>query len=594
MELPNQPGQQRMETRTVGHIYKPNYTIAMPASAERYTKTTRRNGQTESIEMVRWIDKRGKKQTGELLPSGRVRRQSPNYSIQYRDGAGCVRRVATQCSDRTAAQHVLAQFDQRTAQVRAGILTAAEDAVSDHLHTPIGEHVSAYVAGLACKRGKGSKPNVAPRHVQNVKANLSVIIEDCGFVDLRSIRRQTVEAWVQQQVESGRLANRTINGYVRALSAMCNWCVGHGRLLANPLSRLGLLDERAAARRRRRALTDDELQRLFWAACWRPLAERGRIAVPRADAASIGKRSNWSYESLTFDTLGDAVSRARERLAERPGDVAQLERRGRRRALIYKAMVFTGLRKSELASLTVGDLDSQDSPKWVTLRATADKAGRGADVSLPRGLSYDIASCIAERIEGLRGDARASGGSLSARLPNDALLFEVPTGLGRILDKDLAAAGISKCDDRGHTVDVHALRHTFGTRLSVHEVSPRIAQAAMRHSTIDLTMNTYTDLRMLDVAGAVDGLPDIPIDELPNMRHQVATGTNDAHGLCAALALNLDQTRQSGATSGNTAVRDILAILGATSDGDGLNSAPSDQIAKRAKGLEPSTFSLEG
>ena len=78
----------------------------------------------------------------------------------------------------------------------------------------------------------------------------------------------------------------------------------------------------------------------------------------------------------------------------------------------------------------------------------------------------------------------------------------------------------------------------------------------------------------------------IPIDR------QTATGTDDASGLCAALALNLDQTCQSGATSGNTAVRDILATLGVTSDGDGLNSAPSDQSGKRVKGIEPSTFSL--
>ena len=29
----------------------------------------------------------------------------------------------------------------------------------------------------------------------------------------------------------------------------------------------------------------------------------------------------------------------------------------------------------------------------------------------------------------------------------------------------------------------------------------------MRHSTINLTMNTYTDPKLLDVAGAMDALP---------------------------------------------------------------------------------------
>ena len=45
------------------------------------------------------------------------------------------------------------------------------------------------------------------------------------------------------------------------------------------------------------------------------------------------------------------------------------------------------------------------------------------------------------------------------------------------------------------------MRHIFGMHLSKGGVSPRTAQAAMRHSTIDLKMSTYTDPRLLDVAG---------------------------------------------------------------------------------------------
>ena len=76
-------------------------------------------------------------------------------------------------------------------------------------------------------------------------------------------------------------------------------------------------------------------------------------------------------------------------------------------------------------------------------------------------------------------------------------------------NRDMKVAGIPKRDERGRTVDVHALRHTFGTLLSKGGVTPRTAQAAMRHSSIDLTMNTYTDPRMLDVQGAVETLPEL-------------------------------------------------------------------------------------
>jgi len=55
--------------------------------------------------------------------------------------------------------------------------------------------------------------------------------------------------------------------------------------------------------------------------------------------------------------------------------------------------------------------------------------------------------------------------------------------------------------------NLHALRHTFGTHLARAGVAPRVAMAAMRHSSLELTMNVYTDPALLDVAGAVEALP---------------------------------------------------------------------------------------
>ena len=113
-------------------------------------------------------------------------------------------------------------------------------------------------------------------------------------------------------------------------------------------------------------------------------------------------------------------------------------------------------------------------------------------------------------------------------------LFTVPAGLVRILNRDIEAAGIAKEDDRGRTIDVHALRGTFATMLSTSGVAPRTAQAAMRHSSIDLTMNAYTDPRLLDVAGALDSLPTLSLDGTTPNRMK-ATGTFDV--LSSSLAL---------------------------------------------------------
>jgi len=62
-------------------------------------------------------------------------------------------------------------------------------------------------------------------------------------------------------------------------------------------------------------------------------------------------------------------------------------------------------------------------------------------------------------------------------------------------------------------LDVHALRHSFSTLLSRGGVAPRTAQAAMRHSSIDLTMNVYTDPRQIDVQAALLQLPGLPLSD---------------------------------------------------------------------------------
>ncbi len=110
-------------------------------------------------------------------------------------------------------------------------------------------------------------------------------------------------------------------------------------------------------------------------------------------------------------------------------------------------------------------------------------------------------------------------------LPASTPLFTVPAALVKILDRDLKLAGIAKRDELGRSVDVHALRHCFGTLLSRSGVAPRTAQAAMRHSTIDLTMNVYTDPKLLDVHQAVESLPHLSLVSPEQANRNRATGT---------------------------------------------------------------------
>jgi hypothetical protein len=81
-----------------------------------------------------------------------------------------------------------------------------------------------------------------------------------------------------------------------------------------------------------------------------------------------------------------------------------------------------------------------------------------------------------------------------------------------VLNRELEFARIVKHDERGRTACVHSLRHSQPTLLSRAGIAPRIAQASMRHSSIEWTMGVYTDPQLLDVARAVEVLPDRPIE----------------------------------------------------------------------------------
>jgi len=274
-------------------------------------------------------------------------------------------------------------------------------------------------------------------------------------------------------------------------------------------------------------MTEDELRRPLTVARLRPLAEYGRPTVKLAAGKRENKRSRktWTRAPLTFEDLQTAADRARVALAKRPDFIAELERRGLERALIYKTLVLTGLRLGELRSLTVGKLELDGRVAFAVLDASDEEAGRGAEIPLRSDLVADLRDWLGQRLDAARDAAKAKGLPLPARLPDDAPLFDVPPNLSSIFNRDLRVAGIPKCDDRGRTVDVHALRHTFGTYLSKGGVAPRVAQAAMRHSTLELTMNTYTDPRLLDVAGALDVLPALPVDDRPDTQQARATGT---------------------------------------------------------------------
>jgi len=254
---------------------------------------------------------------------------------------------------------------------------------------------------------------------------------------------------------------------------------------------------------------------------------------------------------------------------------------GPQRAMLYRLAVETGLRANELRTLTVSSFDLDKDT--VTVRAGYSKRKR-EDV-LP--LRPDTAAELRRFLAGKLPETRA---------------FKVPGKPAVMLRTDLADVGIPYVDDSERYADFHALRHTTGTWLAANGVHPKVAQAIMRHSDINLTMARYTHTLRGQEAEAVRSLPDL---SLPTSLAQRATGTDGrkestpqltpkstptAFSPCSRLATD-GTTESSGLDESLIHNHFTIGELGTKSDR--LTPAVRGKDEKPTDGFEPSTPGLQ-
>jgi integrase len=414
----------------------------------------------EKRTFTRHVDAQGRRVAKGTPGARKVQEKSAKWWGQYVDAGGVRRRVAL-CTDKTAARQMLADLERQAERGKAGLV----DPHAEHRKSSIEEHVAAYEVSL---RGKG----VSEKHRAETIRRLNAVIFGCKVRTLGDLAVEEVERFLailaEGDLESGKkgASARTRNTYRTSAKAFSKWCLKTRRLGEDVLASLEAVS--GETRRQRRALTDKELVALLKVAKERPLKEA--LTIRR------GKRKDELVANV------------------RPEVRRELEQLGMERALMYKMMVLTGLRRGELESLEVRHLDLDGRRPSVILPGAFTKNGEPAVIPLMVDLVAD-----------LRDWLRTTGKTKLARV------FRVPKELVKILKRDLKSAGIDYRDDRGRTIDVHALRHTTASYLARAKVSPRVAQEFMRHSDIKLTMQTYTDLRLLDENEALAALPEIPL-----------------------------------------------------------------------------------
>ena len=478
------------------------------------------------------------------------------WTAKYRDEDGREIRRSTGCRDKQAAQVVLNDWLRQVELIKSGVFTKAEAEISDHQAIALIDHIDQYIDYLT-RRGKS---------VDRVTSTYSRLLEGvtaCRWSKLAELSADGLQRYLDEK-QIGGMSAGSLNGRLECWVAFGYWLagkrmngkrpawIGDRRLTKNPFDGFPRYDNRSDCRRRRRAMTEAELVRLIHAVRRRPLQE--------ALTVRTGRRK------------GELVANVRDSVRRR------LELLGWERALIYKTLVLTGLRRNELASITVERVCLDAKLPFIDLLAGDEKNGDGSEIPLRNDLAADLRKWVKQKLESLQMECRRRGEAIPSKLPEHTPLFNVPKGLVRILDRDLVAAGIAKRvkvngkwridkrDGRGRTIDVHALRHSFGTLLSKGGVPPRTAQAAMRHSSVDLTMNVYTDPALLDVHGALETLPGLDLTDTGANRH-AATGTDGQDA-------NRKWAPKRAPTIGN------LSHSGASGDVEGVSASSSSQLRK--------------
>ena len=375
----------------------------------------------------------------------------------------------------------------------------------------------------------------APRHVDQKARHLKRLIASGKLSRLSDLTADALERHLAKMKDDG-LSARSLN-FARGIAvAFYSWLVKTGKAESNPLKVVPKLDETRDRRRVRRPLTDDELARLLSVA-----REHGREA--------------W-----------------------------------------YLAAALAGLRKGDLRRLTWADVDFDAN----TITIREGKAKR-VDV-LP--MHPQLAESLRERLTALPalGAARVFPETVTDRTRQKDFLR---AGLAReevVTDAEGVPVLVGTrqqpktrivCEDEdGRVIDLHALRTTLGTKLARAGIAPQIAQRIMRHGDYRTTLSHYTVLGLSDTAGAVEALAPIGT---PERQAERATGTTDARPGDPERPRYSPQLGRETMRNG-AARRDERGPRSDARNSENTVKKGPERVSgpKRAKGLEPSTFSLEG
>ena len=366
-------------------------------------------------------------------------KMAPKWYADYSDGNGVRKRVSL-FKDKAASLAKLAELERTADRGRAGLT----DKFEDWRKVPLSKHLTDWKRSMEAQGvvdGGGLTSGRAERLAVEAKA---VFIADL-------VPSKIVEALVRLTQTTG-IGIQTQNFYLVSIKQFARWLERDGRIQSNPLKHLQGKNVKLDRRHDRRALSHEE-------AAW--LLRTTRQAKTR-----------WNLSGL-------------------------------QRFWLYRVAMATGLRASELASLTPQSFGGGQ----VTVEAAYAKNRRKDSIPLPEYLNQELAEWLAllpvskPVWPGSWVKNRYGGKALKKDLLEARQAWLAQGG-------DPEADTLLWKDSKGLFADFHALRHTAVTWAVLSGANIKAVQSFARHSTITLTLDRYTTTNQGDLKAVVEGVKD--------------------------------------------------------------------------------------
>ena len=440
------------------------------------------------------------------------RREDGPYCISWYDAQDKRREHNTRTTDKQTAERILADKLADVALRREGIIDARQEALAIQSNRPIEEHLTDFEAMLTARQR-------SENHISRTIAFVREVCSEAGFEKPNDISADGVNRVMAAMKSAGR-APRTIQARVVATKSFTKWLTDHNKLAHDPLRSVKRPSTKADRRLRRRMLTPGE---------W-----------PYLRAATLASGQQYGMNPL-------------DRMA------------------LYALAIQTGLRSSELRSLTKADLFLSGEKPYVRCRAENTKNHHEARQYIQADLAGELRRIVATKTPNASLFNLPNGWEMATMLRGD-LEAARQHWLDEVKHEPEARAKRAECDFLadtnydGESLDFHSLRHTCGSWLALQGVHPNVIKTVMRHSSITLTMDTYGHLLPEQHAEAVGGMLRMLSDGQP----LAATGTvGKAPAVQTAVGLRkqsppgatqCDDVRQTANDDQNSSERKSLRI----------------------------------